>query len=202
MDFKCVWCSWNDFDFAIFQRFDLLASLDWICCSPSKRHGIANTQWISSESRNFTCHVALPVLQMDCFGGLRVARNSARLAAEGQSRCFMMFLPTARKPGQRFCVFFLSCSQCYGMDCYTTRGVVGLGGVGWGVMTSLNLHTWSLLRWTCTHGRCYGELVHMVDARWCVMTSLNLHTWSLLRWTCLHGWCYATWWGGVGGEWN
>ena len=51
------------------------------------------------------------------------------------------FLPTARKPGQRFGVFFLSCSQCYGMDCYTTRGVVG-----WGVMTSLNLHTWSLLR--------------------------------------------------------
>ena len=57
-------------------------------------------------------------------------------------------MPTARKPGQRFGVFFLSCSQCYG------RGVVGWGGVGCNdilelahmVAATVNLYTWSMLR--------------------------------------------------------
>ena len=99
VDFKCVWCSWNEWNECrptsilispfFFQRFDLLVSRDWICCSPYKSHCIANSQWISSRKQKF--HLVLPVLQTDCFGGLRVARNSARLAAAGQSRYLMLF---------------------------------------------------------------------------------------------------------------
>ena len=142
----------------------------------------------------------------------------------------IMFMPTARKPGQRFgipktgaafwCFFPLLFAVLRNGLLHNTWG----GGVGWGVVTSLNLHTWSLLRWTCTHGRCYGELAHMVDATQHVgwwggvgcndilelahMVDATQHDgvgWVgndvNVPWTCLHGWCHATWWGGVGGEW-
>ena len=86
-------------------------------------------------------------------------------------------MPTARKPGQRFGVFFLSFSQCYGMDCYTTRGVVGWGRVGCNdilelahmVDATVNLCTWLMLRNMMGWGGwgmmlTFLELAYMVDA--------------------------------------
>ena len=36
--------------------------------------------------------------------------------------CYLLplFMPTAQKPRQRFCVFSLSCFKCYWLDCYGT----------------------------------------------------------------------------------
>ena len=60
------------------------------------------------------------------------------------------------------------------------------GGAGWGVIASLNLHTWLMLHNTWGGVGCHSnvELARMVDARqhmgwdgvvWGVIASLNLH---------------------------
>ena len=66
------------------------------------------------------------------------------------------------------------------------RNTWGWGGwVGWGVMTSLKLHTCWMLRNTWGWGGWVG---------WGVMTSLKLHTCWMLRNT----WGWGGWVGGVG----
>ena len=85
---------------------------------------------------------------------------------------------------------------------------VGLGWVGWGVMTSLSLHARLMLRHMWGWGGWGGvgcndivELARTFDATshvglgwvgWGVMTSLNLHARLMLR----HMWGWGGW-GGV-----
>ena len=112
-----------------------------------------------------------------------------------ESAAALMFLPRARKPGQRFCVFYLhfrvllTCLLRYIFDTCVNLSLRwgGGGGVGRGAMTctvlahmfdatQLHLHTcWG---W----GGCGGVQWH----------ALYLHTWSMLRnCTCAHVPCYA-----------
>ena len=106
---------WIESSLFLTSQYDLMVSMD--SKIQSNISVFVTNPWNPSNSIKVLISTSHPDLRgVAAYSGLRGPDFglNAKSSDEG------MFLPTARKPGQRFYVFLLSKSECFAMDCFGT----------------------------------------------------------------------------------